>query len=122
MKEVLLVGAGGFAGSIGRYLLSLAGTRWFPGEFPAGTFSANIIGCFIIGLLMGIGLKSEWMSRDLFLLLATGFCGGFTTFSTFSAENINFITAGHYLMAASYFAGSILLGGVAVLFGLFLVK
>jgi fluoride exporter len=122
MKEVLLVGAGGFAGSIGRYLLALAGTKWFPMEFPLGTFTANVLGCFIIGILMGAGMKTEWMTRDMFLLLATGFCGGFTTFSTFSAENINFITTGHYLMATFYFLGSVIMGFLAVLFGMSLIK
>jgi fluoride exporter len=122
MKEVLLVGAGGFAGSAGRYLLALAGTKWLPMEFPLGTFTANVLGCFIIGVLIGAGMKTEWMTRDMFLLLATGFCGGFTTFSTFSAENVNFIATGHYLMAAFYFLGSIILGALAVLLGLWLIK
>ncbi|WP_416864151.1 MAG: fluoride efflux transporter CrcB [Imperialibacter sp.] len=122
MKEVLLVGAGGFAGSAGRYLLTLAGAKWLPMNFPLGTFTANVLGCLVIGVLIGAGVKTEWMTRDIFLLLATGFCGGFTTFSTFSAENINLITTGHYLLAAFYFLSSVILGGLAVLLGMWLTK
>lgn len=122
MKEILLVGAGGFLGSIARYGLSLLGARWLPGDFPAGTFTANIMGCLLIGIIMGLGLRWEWMTRDLFLLLATGFCGGFTTFSTFSAENLTFVTTGNYAIAALYLGSSLLLGLAAVFGGLWLVK
>lgn len=122
MKAMLLVGAGGFAGSVARYLITLLAARWFTAPFPLGTFAVNVLGSLLIGIIMGLGLKSGWMSKDLYLLLATGFCGGFTTFSTFSAENVNLLSTGNYLTAGFYLGGSILLGVGAVMLGLWLVK
>lgn len=122
MKQFLLVGLGGFFGSMARYGVTLAGFRWFTLAFPAGTFTANVLGCFFIGLLMGVALKAEWMSKDLYLLLATGFCGGFTTFSTFSAENIQLFNEGNYTTAFLYLGASLVAGIAAVIFGIWLVK
>lgn len=122
MKQLLLVGLGGFFGSIARYGLALAGVRWFSSAFPGGTLAANILGCFFIGLLMGLAIKAHWMSKDLYLLLATGFCGGFTTFSTFSAENVQMFSEGNYASAIAYVTVSLLVGVIAVALGMWLVK
>ncbi len=122
MKQLLLVGLGGFFGSIARYGLTLAGARWLSVAFPAGTFAANVLGCFFIGVLMGLAIKASWMNKELYLLLATGFCGGFTTFSTFSAENVQLLGEGNYATAITYLAGSLLAGLLAVAVGLWLVK
>ena len=92
LKTLLLVGIGGALGSIGRYLGSLYGNRLFPTEgFPVGTFLVNILGCFIIGLIYGTAEESGRISQEAKLLTATGFCGGFTTFSTFSHESLTLL-------------------------------
>ncbi len=122
MKPFLLVGIGGFLGSIARYSLHLIFTRLLPGQFPYGTFTANILGCLFIGILFGIGLKQELITEETKLLLAVGFCGGFTTFSSFSLENINLIQAGNYYTMIAYFFGSIIAGFAATLLGIYLFK
>lgn len=122
MKQFLLVGLGGFFGSMARYGVTLASFRWFAPAFPAGTFAANVLGCFFIGLLLGLAIKAEWMSKDLYLLLATGFCGGFTTFSTFSAENVQLFNEGNYTTAFLYLGASVVAGIAAVILGIWFVK
>lgn len=122
MKQFLLVGLGGFFGSMARYGITLVSFKWFATAFPAGTFAANVLGCFFIGLLLGLAIKAEWMSKDLYLLLATGFCGGFTTFSTFSAENVQLFNEGNYTTAFLYLGASMIAGIAAVMLGIWLVK
>lgn len=99
IRELLTVGAGGAAGSVIRYVLScnLTAGRMLCG-FPAGTFAVNALGSLFIGLLIGAAGNSAWLMR----LLAVGFCGGFTTFSTFSAETVRLLRDGHYATAALY--------------------
>lgn len=110
LRAFLFVGIGGFAGSIARYAMSYFISRGTNSAFPWGTFMVNILGCFIIGLLAG------WLQRDnpqqdpLWLLLATGFCGGFTTFSSFALEQHNLMDNGQFATAAIYAAVSLLLG------------
>ena len=121
MKQIILVGIGGGVGSIFRYLIKVLTAR-FSNEIPLATFTANIIGCLLIGLLMGYFAKNEHISSDWSLLLITGFCGGFTTFSAFSAENLNLLQAGNYLTALTYILGSLLLGILAVFLGYMIAK
>jgi CrcB protein len=121
MKQIILVGIGGGVGSVFRYLIKVWTAR-FSNEIPFATFSANILGCLIIGLLMGYFAKNEHIPSDWSLLLITGFCGGFTTFSTFSSENLNLIQTGNYLTALTYMIGSVLFGIVAVLLGFVITK
>jgi len=121
MKQIILVGIGGGAGSIFRYLIKVW-TSKFSDEFPMATFSANIIGCLLIGLLMGYFAKNEHIPSDWSLLLITGFCGGFTTFSTFSSENLNLLQTGNYLTALTYMVGSVAFGILAVFFGFIMTK
>src|SRR5699024_3930334 len=92
-KNILLVGIGGFAGSVGRYLLARYIELRVLTSFPFGTFAVNIIGCFIIGLRYGLTLRGT-VSPNIRFLLATGFCGGFTTFSTFSMESMTLLQDG----------------------------
>jgi CrcB protein len=80
-KQLLLVGFGGFIGSVGRYLLSGLITKGFPNSFPIGTFTVNVLGCLIIGVIYGISERFGWLTQEWRLFLATGICGGFTTFS-----------------------------------------
>ena len=118
----LLVGTGGFLGSIARYLIAVWLTEHFPAAFPYGTFAANILGCLLIGVLFGLGQRYEWLTPGLMLFLATGFCGGFTTFSSFSLENINLLQNSNYLTFAIYAIGSFTVGLLAVFGGITLAK
>ncbi|MCW5519247.1 fluoride efflux transporter CrcB [Aureitalea sp. L0-47] len=121
MKQVLLVFLGGGLGSALRYLVG----RWTEDTFavfPFGTFLVNIIGCLIIGAIMGASLKFTSFSQNTVLFVATGFCGGFTTFSAFAYENYAFLKNGDYLSFSLYTFGSLALGFGAVLIGLWLSR
>ena len=121
-RALVLVGIGGGIGSVLRYVSSWLITKNVSTNFPLATFSVNIFGCFLIGLLIGIFGKQLTPNDDLKYLFITGFCGGYTTFSTFSAENIQLIQSGNYLTPAIYIASSVLFGILAVFLGMILVK
>jgi CrcB protein len=112
-KLLLYVGAGGAAGSIARYMTGLAISRFMTTPFPIATLSVNLLGSFIIGLLFGLASKGNaWLVNDGgLLLLATGFCGGFTTFSTFALEHISLLQKGQSTTAIIYMVLS-LAGGL----------
>lgn len=120
MKQLLLVGIGGFLGSIARYLVSKLNFSWAFLDLPMGTLTANVLGSLIIGFLMGAFLSADWMNNNLKLLLAVGFCGGFTTFSSFAGENFTLIQNGQYFTAFLYIAASVILGILAVFAGYFI--
>lgn len=109
LKNFLLVGLGGAAGSVLRYALSWLLPRGMHG-FPWATFTANIAGCFIIGLLAGLMPGNHWLRRTGWFLLGTGFCGGFTTFSSLALESIVITQEGMSLKAAAYVAASLCMG------------
>ena len=88
----------------------------------SGTFVANILGSFLIGLILGYFAKNQTISQSYTLLLATGFCGGFTTFSSFAFENQTLLKAGDFTSFALYTIGSIIFGFLAVFAGIYLVK
>ena len=111
MTEFISVVIGGAVGSGLRYLLSAA-VPTSPDGFPWATFAVNIAGSFVLGILSGLAVKSDVLSRTSLLLLGTGLCGGFTTFSALSMEGIALMEAGHLWLAASYLGGS-LVGGLA---------
>lgn len=119
MKQIVLVGLGGATGSILRYLTSVFTSKHYSSLFPLATFITNILGCLLIGVLMGL-LGKNILTNDLRLLLITGFCGGYTTFSTFSAENVNLLQYGHYFTLVVYIVASVVLGMFAVWVGMFL--
>jgi CrcB protein len=112
----LLVGLGGFAGSLARYALSLAGQR-LDLAWPAGTLTANVLGCLIIGMVTALTARGEVLSPETRLALATGFCGGFTTLSSMVYETAEMVRASEYLHASGYAAGTFLLGMTAFLAG-----
>jgi fluoride exporter len=113
LKEILLVGAGGAMGSMLRY----AGSIWQQGRsFPLATLLINIIGSFIIGLVMGWCLKNE-SAANWKLFLATGICGGFTTFSAFSFENLLLLQNGKIFLSLLYITGSVVFGIAAAWLG-----
>ena len=120
MKQVLLVFVGGGAGSVLRFLISKNLNAFT--SLPLGTLLVNVLGSLLIGIFLGLGLRQEMLSPNATLLLATGFCGGFTTFSAFSYENQALLKAGDYLNFGIYSAGSIFLGIAAVLAGLWLSR
>lgn len=122
IKALLLVGAGGAAGSCLRYLTSVFMQKWFPYSFPWGTLVANIAGCLCIGILMGYFTKISPLNNDYKLLLVTGFCGGYTTFSAFAFENFSMIQQGNTNSAILYISFSVLGGLLAVMGGYALTK
>lgn len=116
MKAVMLVAIGGALGSVLRYLVSIVSKRFFLTEFPLGTWIANTIGCVLIGILAAWLAAETAQNQSLRLVLITGFCGGFTTFSTFSLETIQLIRSGQIWLAALYILASLIacLSGVAI--------
>ncbi|MDR1259055.1 MAG: fluoride efflux transporter CrcB [Tannerellaceae bacterium] len=123
IKQLLLVCIGGGAGSALRFLISFVTGRCGPaGLFPLATFIVNVTGCILIGLLIGFADRYEVLDRNMKLLLITGFCGGYTTFSTFSLENIQLLEGHHYLTFAVYTSGSLAAGIAAVALGIFLSR
>lgn len=121
MKQILLVFVGGGFGSVLRYALGKY-LNSHEGGIPFGTFTANILGSLLIGIILGLAAKNETLTGNQTLLLATGFCGGFTTFSAFAYENHMFLKAGDFTNFALYTIGSFVVGFLAVFLGLFLVK
>jgi CrcB protein len=120
MKEMLLVGLGGFAGSVARYTLSTWVTslasqnRAAPLALPLGTWTVNILGCFIIGVLSGLAVRKGGWSAEARLLLFTGLLGGFTTFSAFGLETVA-------LLKQKSWGGAVANVGVSLLGGLLAV-
>lgn len=116
----LVVGIGSMAGGMSRYGLSLATQNVSAFSMPYGTLLSNLMGCLIIGLLAGLGAKTELMSSEMRLLLATGFCGGFTTMSSFIYELGQFIQDKEYFFASGYFLATLAGAGIAFMLGLVL--
>lgn len=110
LRAFLLVGLGGAIGSMARYGVSLAVNRFYALSFPLATFLINITGCFLIGLLFGIAQKQDDLQSGMWLILATGFCGGFTTFSAFALENANLLKGNLSVTALLYTVLSVILG------------
>jgi len=118
VKEILLVGLGGFLGAIGRYKLGgyilhqTAGWR-----YPISTFTINIVGCFLMGILAGLAEKGRF-GQELRMFVVPGLLGGFTTFSAFAYEGIFLIRAGHAQIALAYMVASVSCGLAGVWFGM----
>ena len=121
MKQFLLVFIGGGFGSFLRFVLSTPLTAYF-NNFFLGTFIVNIIGCLIIGFILGASMKGNLLSKDQILILSTGFCGGFTTFSAFTLENHGLLQSGQLLHFSFYTLSSIAVGVLAVVMGLWLSR
>lgn len=122
LKTILYIAFGGAIGSIFRYLTSLFVAKFWQNHFPLATFLTNVVGCFLIGIFIGYLDKNNLTDSNLKWFLITGFCGGFTTFSTFGLENFNLFQSNNSFLAFAYIASSIIAGLFAVWLGLFLSK
>jgi CrcB protein len=122
MARMFLIGCGGFVGSVARYTISGLLLPWAGGGFPWGTLLVNVTGSLLIGLLMAAAVERGWLSLDLRLALVAGFCGGFTTMSSFSFETWGLIEQGQLGLAASYVAGSFVLCVLATAAGVALIR
>ena len=122
MKEFIIVGIGSFFGGGLRYAVGRIVGVGTSTAFPLSTFVVNIVGCLLIGMLSTIALRQGWLTPTMRLLLVTGFCGGFTTFSTFISENMNLCLSGHQLMSLAYMSASIIVGIAAFWLGCMIIK
>lgn len=120
-KIVMLVGTGGFLGSVSRYFLGQFIHKLLPVIFPYGTLTINILGCFFIGIILGLTDK-DMVSPEWRFFLATGFFGGFTTFSTFAYENINLLGDKEYFYLFLYSMLSYVFGLTAAYLGVVISK
>ncbi|WP_297168156.1 fluoride efflux transporter CrcB [uncultured Porphyromonas sp.] len=118
LRQLLLVALGGALGSAMRYLTAILLARHYTGSIPLATLVVNVLGCFLIGLLIGLCSETTYLR----LLFITGFCGGFTTFSTFTAESYVMFREGAYGLALLYIAGSVLIGLLALWVGLYVSR
>ncbi len=121
MKHFLLVFLGGGFGSALRYIIGKY-LNDVENGIPYGTFTVNVLGSLLIGLILGLAMKSTAITQNQLLLLASGFCGGFTTFSTFAYENHLFLKSGDFTSFALYTIASFVLGFLAVFFGMYLAR
>lgn len=121
-KSILIVGFGGFIGTVARFLTSRYFQENIASVFPWSTFTINIIGSLLIGIFYGISEKGDFMSPDIRLFLTVGICGGFTTFSTFSNDAFLLLKQEEWLRFAFYTSMSFFLGLLAVYVGRFIIK
>ena len=121
MKSFLLVFLGGGLGSGLRYLVTITMNQYSK-VLPFGTFTVNVLGCLLIGLILGYAQKENTLTSNQTILLATGFCGGFTTFSAFANENLELIKNGEIFNLSFYIIGSVLIGILAVFIGFYLTN
>ena len=122
IRNLLVVGLGGGFGSIARYLTQKWFNEIYPHPFPWGTLSVNLVGCFLIGVIYGISEKTSLLSPQMRLLLVTGLCAGFTTFSTFAFENLTLLRSGDNLYFIIYTLASVVLGIACVFGGIAIMK
>lgn len=122
LRSLLIVGIGSFTGGVLRYLISkLIQDSGFH-TFPLGTFLVNVVGCFAIGLFYGLFERNNLISPDMRLFLTVGFCGGFTTFSTFINESYQLIRDANFFYLFFYIVLSLLVGLLMLYVGYSLIK
>ena len=122
LRLLLIIGLGGFIGTVLRYVSQQFIYRFYPATFPFGTLSVNLLGCLLIGIFYSVSEKGTLLSPEWRLFLTTGLCGGFTTFSTFSYESVQLLNDGEYSYVAVYAIASVVFGILATLFGIWITK
>lgn len=122
LKSLLIVGSGSFIGGVLRYLISTHMKNVSMIGFPWGTLAVNLIGCFVIGIIYAIFNRYDTTDNTFCLLLTTGVCGGFTTFSTFAYENIQMLQNGNIIGFIGYIVASVVLGIALAALGYWIVK
>ena len=122
LKSILIVGLGGFIGTVARFLISRYFQFNIASVFPWGTFIINIVGCLLIGLIYGISEKSELLSPEIRMFMTVGICGGFTTFSTFSNDAFLLVREQEWIRFALYTSLSVFIGLMSVYLGRFITK
>jgi CrcB protein len=118
LLPMLMVGLGSMLGGVSRYGMSLLTQNASAFSLPYGTLLSNLAGCLLIGLIAGFGDRTELLSTEMRLLLATGFCGGFTTMSSFVYELGQFVQDKEYFFASTYFVATLAGAGLAFALGL----
>lgn len=119
---MILAGVGGFIGTCCRFLINKLFLNLWKAPFPLATFTINILGCLGFGILFGLLSRNGIMPARWNALLIVGFCGGFTTFSTFSFEAFNLGTSGEIFSSFLYIVGSVIIGLLAVWLGMFITR
>lgn len=122
LKTLLFIGMGSFTGGVLRYLISRYVQNFLIPSFPLGTFLVNILGCFAIGLFYGLFERGNLMNPNLRMFLTVGFCGGFTTFSTFMNENFLLIKENNFFYLSLYVGLSLFVGFIMLYLGYSLIK
>ena len=122
IKSILIVGIGSFIGGALRYTLSTLMKNACGAGFPWGTLTVNLLGCLVFGILFALFGKYSSTSHPWCLLLTTGLCGGFTTFSTFANESMQMLQNGNIGSFAAYVATSVIAGLALVALGYWLIK
>lgn len=117
LKMYLLAGFGGFVGTLLRYGIQKLSVFWGLISFPYGTFTVNLIGSLLIGIVYGLSERGNYLTPEVRIFLATGICGGFTTFSSFTLDTLTLMRQGQHAYAATYVIASVLLGLVATYLG-----
>jgi len=121
-KILLIIGSGSFFGGILRYLISYYLQEKFLTSFPLGTLTVNIIGCFLIGVIFGLSDSRNLFTYEMRIFLSIGFCGGFTTFSTFSNETIALLRDGEFFYAITYIFISLFICLLSTYLGIIITK
>jgi len=122
LKAIFIVGAGGFLGSVARYLTQILAERILHSSFPWGTLVANVAGCFIIGLVYALSEKGNLLTPEWRLFMTVGFCGGFTTFSAFAYNNLTMLAENNLLQLLANVGLNLFLGTAAVYLGVVAIR
>ena len=122
LKSIFIVGIGSFIGGAIRYIISTLMKSSCNTFLPWGTLTINLLGCFTIGIIYALFSKHTSTSNSLFLLLTTGFCGGFTTFSTFANESLQMLQNGNISGFITYILLSLIAGLALVALGYWIIK
>ena len=122
IRSLIIVALGGGMGSALRFLASKFVQDNMTGVFPYPTLAVNVVGCLLIGVFYGLSSRGSLGGDSAKLLLTTGLCGGFTTFSTFCNENLSLMRGGHALATLLYTSGSVVLGLIAVAVGYWIAE